>query len=372
MAVELNDDNVRALAGFNAGERAVVTLYLDVDGKRWPKYQDCEARVERMVRAATETFASGHPGAIDDLQRVESYVRGGVDRSRTRGLALFASGDQLFQVFELPVAVRDQLVVNKTPHVHQLESVLATHERFAVLLTDRQRTRMLVFEMGRLVDRSEQFDALPRNDDDTGHKDRRHDKHKIEAAAHQHLKNAAQLAFEEFQTRPFDHLIISAADEIANELESDLHPYLRERIAARVHMPITASEADICAAAIEVEEGIERRKEADLVERVREGTAAGSGAVGGLAGVLAALSERRVDTLVVSDGFEEAGFSCPGCGCLAARGPSCPTCGDTMEREDDIVERAIEEAMQQAARVKVCVDNADLDVLGRIGALLRF
>ena len=372
MSTTLSEETLRSLAGYNPGDRPVVTLYLDVDGKRWPKYQDCESRAERLVRDALEGSEGNHRSAADDLRRVESFVRGGVDRSETRGIAVFSSGDDFFHVFELPVPVRDQLVVNKTPHLHQLEAVLATHERFAVLLTDRQRTRMFVFEMGRLLDRSERFDALPRHDDDAGQKDRRHDRHKLETAAHQHLKNAAAVAFDVFQANPFDHLVISAADDIARELEADLHPYLRERIAARIHCPVNASDADIKSALHDVESAVERRRESELVGRLRDGAGAGNGAVVGLPDVLSALSEKRVDTLVVSEGFEEAGFMCGACHRLAARGPSCPSCGAAMEREEDIVERAIEDAMLQSATVKVCIANADLDVIGRVGALLRF
>jgi hypothetical protein len=39
---------------------------------------------------------------------------------------------------------------------------------------------------------------------------------------------------------------------------------------------------------------------------------------------------------------------------------------------EDVVEEAVHEALTQQVRVDVCVGNADLDVLGRIGALLRF
>ncbi|HEX7166753.1 MAG TPA: hypothetical protein VF230_07220 [Acidimicrobiales bacterium] len=369
---ELNEDTIRSLAG-HAGDRHVVTLYLDVDGKRWPRYQDCEARAERLVKAAVDgAAANGHAGAVDDLRKVEAFVRGGVDRSKARGIAVFSGGPGFWHVFELPVPVRDQLVVNKSPHVHQLETVVATHERFAVLLSDRQRARMFVFEMGRLVDRSERFDALPRHDDDAGSRDRRHDKHKLETAAHQHLKNAAQVAFEVFQAHPFDHLVLAANDDIAHELEADLHPYLRERIAARLHVAVTATEAEIRDAALEVEEQVERRKEAALVERLRGQAGAGKGAVTGLAAVLDALGSRRVDTLVVSHGFEDTGWSCSACARLACKGPACPSCGASMERVADVVEGAIEEAMHQGASVKVCVGNADLDVQGRIGALLRF
>lgn len=369
MTTMLTENTIRALAAHH-GDGPVVTLYLDVDGKRWPKYQDCEARAERLVRHALER--PDVAAAADDLRRVEAFVRGGVDRSETRGIAVFSSGESFFHVFELPVPVRDQLVVNKTPHVHQLETVIATNERIAVLLTDRQRTRMFVFEMGRLVDRSERFDALPRHDDEAGHRDRRHDRHKLETAAHQHLKNAAAVAFDVFQAHPFDRLVICAPDDIANELAADLHPYLRERIAARIHCPVTASDAEIKSAVAEVADELERRSEDELVSRLRDHAAAGHAAVVGLPDVLVALYDRRVATLVVSDGFEEEGFACAACSRLAARGPACPSCGAAMEREPDVVERAIEEAMLQSATVKVCVGNADLDVLGRIGALLRF
>ena len=41
-------------------------------------------------------------------------------------------------------------------------------------------------------------------------------------------------------------------------------------------------------------------------------------------------------------------------------------------RVTDVVEDAIEEALTQGVPVTICVGNADLDVLGRIGALLRY
>jgi hypothetical protein len=43
-----------------------------------------------------------------------------------------------------------------------------------------------------------------------------------------------------------------------------------------------------------------------------------------------------------------------------------------MHYVDDVVEEAIEEAIVQSCDVEICVANADLDVLGRIGALLRY
>jgi hypothetical protein len=43
-----------------------------------------------------------------------------------------------------------------------------------------------------------------------------------------------------------------------------------------------------------------------------------------------------------------------------------------MHRLGDVVEDAVEDALSQGIRVTICVGNADLDVLGRIGAFLRY
>jgi peptide subunit release factor 1 (eRF1) len=127
----------------------------------------------------------------------------------------------------------------------------------------------------------------------------------------------------------------------------------------------------IAAAALEVEEKVERAKQGALVDRLRDAVG-GTGAVAGLDPVLKTLVERRVETLVVSDGYEAPGWRCDNCQLLAVKGRQCPLCGGAMISASDVIEEAIEEALTQSCKVSVVKDNADLDVLGRIGALLRF
>lgn len=366
---KLTAEAIQALTSFKAAGAPVLTVYLDVDGRRWPRWIDCETRAELLLRAA------GNGKAGDDVARIVGVIRGGLDRSHTRGLALFSSGEALWQTFELPVAVRDQVVVNETPHVGQLESAWENHESFGVLLADRQRARMFVFTFGELVDVSEQFDALPRHDDDAGNKDRGRGPDHVVEMAHQHLKRAAALAFAAYQRYEFDHLIVGAPTDVRPLLEKELHRYLRDRLTAHVNVAPGAGAAEVVAAALEVEDRVERDKQAALVVRVRERLHPGGGRGAGCAGleeVLSALSERRVERLVLSDGYEAPGWHCDGCGRLCLKGRRCSVCGDAMRPIDDVVEEALEEALRQSCRVDVCVANADLDVMGRIAALLRY
>jgi peptide subunit release factor 1 (eRF1) len=117
---------------------------------------------------------------------------------------------------------------------------------------------------------------------------------------------------------------------------------------------------------------VDRAREAALVDRMRAAAAARGKAVVGLAPTLAALNERRVERLLVSDGYEEEGWRCPVSGVLAAVGPRSPVTGGRMDRVVDVVEDAIDLALNQGCKVDICVGNADLDVVGRIGALLRY
>jgi hypothetical protein len=43
-----------------------------------------------------------------------------------------------------------------------------------------------------------------------------------------------------------------------------------------------------------------------------------------------------------------------------------------MNLVDDVVEESVGDAILRSCSVVTCVDSADLDVLGRIGALLRY
>lgn len=366
----LTEDRIRSLAGFKGRRAPVVSLYLDVDGRHYRRPTDYQHELDRLLRHAR---SNGGAAAAADLGRVEAYVRDGVDRKRTRGLAVFASGEDLWEVFDLPVPVRNQLVVNATPHIRQLETVRENGRRFAVLLADRQRARLFAFELGELAEHSERFDQLPRHEDDGGElaRDRVHDR--AANAADQHLRRTAAAAFEVFREHAFDHLVLGAPDELANELERHLHPYLKERVVGRVNVAITAKVDDVRVAAMNVEQQVERTRQAAAVDRLRSAAQSGAGlGAAGLDAVLSALVERRVETLFVSEGFEAPGWRCSPCHLLAPKGPTCAVCGTAMAKVDDVVEEAIEDALGQSCRIEVCAGNADLDVLGQIGALLRY
>ena len=187
----------------------------------------------------------------------------------------------------------------------------------------------------------------------------------------QHLRHTAEAVFRLHQETGFGHLTIGATDDVHAAFVPMLHSYVRDRLAPRLSIAVGASEPEIVRAALEVERRVERDRETLMVARLRDALGSGKRATSGLAPVLVALNERKVATLLVSNGYIEGGWRCS-CGALAVKGPRCPVDGAEMERTTDVVSDAIDAALLEGARVEMCEGNADLDVLGRVGALLRY
>lgn len=367
----ITTDDIQSLAQVRSTTSPIVSCYLDVDGSHHVRPADYERSLENLFKP-TRNAADPDPAVLSDLDRIEARIAAGFDRSRVRGVAVFAcQALDLFVVHELAVPVRNQLTVNHTAAVSQLEVVLQQTEKIAVLAADKQHARVFVFRLGELVERTERTDDIGRDYDTVGEHDRGGVDHHRAEMTHQHLRNAADLLWSVFQGEGFDHLALIAPGPIASELEADLHPYLRDRLHGRLDLSPQASEVEIRDAVLVAEREIAARRDAALVADLRDAAASNGRGATGIDRVLAALAERRVDRLVVSDGYELEGWMCESCGRLATIGRTC-TCGEEMIEITDLVEEAVEEALAQSCRVDVCTGNADLDVLGRIGAFLRY
>lgn len=365
----ITEDVIRSLARIRS-DHPVASCYLDVDGGRHVRQTDYQRILDGMLRRARGNGSDGRAEA--DLARIEARAREGFDRSRVRGVAMFSSvGEDLWEVVELPVPVRSQLVVNATPAVAQLEAVLQHTTTVGVLAADKVHARVFVFRLDELIEHVEVVDDLGRDYDTVGEHDRGGVTEHREELAHQHLRHATRLLWSAFQEHAFDHLVLAAPDHLASELEAGLHPYLRERLHGRLAVEPSASESAIRDAVLVAVSEIERAREAALVEDLRSAIGSGGRAVAGLDTVLDALNDDRVERLLVSDGYESEGWHCPACDRLATVGRSC-ACGAEMDHVEDLLAWAIDRALTHSCRVDVCVDNADLDVLGRIGAFLRY
>ncbi len=363
----ITEQQVRDLA--RTSGNPVTSLYLDVDGRRYPRAAAYRERLDRLVRRGSEKArmidAEARDAARAHLDRIQARVVSGLDRSSTRGMALFAWGDRGLEVFELPRPVQDQVTFAPHPHVRQLEGILAGSNRFLVVLVDRDRARLLRLEAGSLSEPVDLIDDVPPRVDPGIWSGPRIERHS-DTMAHRHVERVATAVADELRDRPVDHLVLGGAERASHELDAALPEDIRKLLAAIVAVPLTTGGEGIRRAVLEVEESIERQRDAAVFDQVREAAGTGTGVMG-FDGTLRVLWEQRVDTLVVRRDFQSAGAACSACGFMITSGDSCPECGAVVEQVDDLVERAIESALDQGAAVRLG-EAAHAD---EVGALLR-
>jgi peptide subunit release factor 1 (eRF1) len=367
-------DTVRRLATLR-GDPVVSSVYLDVDGAHRPRAATYEDAFERMAdelrRRARAREDPRVVGSVDgDIERMRAWLGEGIDRTATRGVAVFSCHEQgWFETVELAVAVRDQAAIGPTPRIRQLVEALDEPEPFLLALVDR--THLRLFHVDGAV-----TDERPTS---VTHQERAVDttvelgswEHHQEEAARTHLRRAAAEVDDAVRTWPVRQLVLGGPDESLAALEELLHPTTRALVVGRAGVRVAAPVEEIASAARAVAEQAERDREVALVEAVRQRAAGEHGGVVGLEATLAALAEQRVATLLVRDGFSAPGASCPACGHTGPDLRQCPVCRATNVELDDVVEVAIEQAVAQGADVELC-RGTEIDRFGSIAAIERY
>jgi peptide subunit release factor 1 (eRF1) len=118
------------------------------------------------------------------------------------------------------------------------------------------------------------------------------------------------------------------------------------------------------------EANVEREKK--LVETMVTLQAKGGNAVVGLDDTLQAISDKRVQTLIISDGFRAPGYIHDESGFLVANLAKSPLSDKELSQVEDVVDAAVAQTMGQGGHVEIISDNRHLEKAGRIGAVLRY
>jgi peptide subunit release factor 1 (eRF1) len=267
--------------------------------------------------------------------------------------------------------VETGVAINDSPFVEPLTDI-AFAGSWAVFLVSRKTARILRGSRERLEEVTRISDDVHGWHDQGGWSQARYQRG-IQKETDDHVKHAAEVLFRRFKRTPFDGLLIGCPEEMCNEVERRLHPYLQQRIVGRIDVDVENTTPDqVLGAAAEQMEAADRKRERAALDRLAEGLGTGVRAAAGLDEVLAALNERRVEILLLEQGLAAPGVVCPHDGWIGAEGSTCPVDGTPLEQRDDVVENAVQLAITQSAEVIAVRHYDDLDGKGSIAAVLRF
>jgi peptide chain release factor subunit 1 len=369
---------LRRLADVRPERGRVLSVFLNLDPSQFATAPARASAITSVVDAAQrkvkecEGLEHDEQGWLRaDVERVrEALQAGDIAEDGARGVAVYASEPAgLLEVVALRRPIDSRVVVDRTPCVEPLVAQ-ADGERWVAALVNRRLGRIFQGSGDGVEETDRVQDDVHSQHDQGGWSQLRYER-SVEKDKLDHLDHVAEVLFDVYKRHGVDHLVLASPPELRNEVESHLHAYLRERIAGRLQLDVENSSTEEVRAAVARErEAFETRREREALDRLTEGVGRGARGAGGLSEVLAALNEARVDSLLIAGGFSASGQRDRETGLLYAEGDAPP--GRPLEALGDVVEPAIEKALEQSAEVMRVTRHDDLGPLGGIGAVLRY
>jgi peptide subunit release factor 1 (eRF1) len=193
-----------------------------------------------------------------------------------------------------------------------------------------------------------------------------------EEAAYRNLKECAAAAAAFFAHRSIRRLFVGGTTETVAQFREMLPKQLLSCLAGTFAVDLTANEHEVRQITLELLREVNNEREQKLVERMLALAAQGGNGVTGLEDTLDAVSQKRVDTLIISDGYRMPGYVHADSGFMVANLARSPLSDEELAETDDVVEAAVAQTMAQGGHVEVIADYPPLDEAGRIGAILRY
>jgi hypothetical protein len=370
---------LRRLAGVqSAPDRGVVSVYLDLSGPEQALPRDRQAQIESLGDRARQwyTDAEQHrrfedqPAVRQDLESVREYLEREFPPRGAQGAAVFRCSDpDVFEVVRLAGAPPSSVSVAPHPRLLPLLEAGAWLPETYVLAVSGGTAELLVAR-GLGLHEVARIESEVAGHDIEGGAESRHQRH-LEEERRAHVRRAAGLLADQARQHRVEQVVLVATPKLVRALEEAVDPELADPVVAIVeaellHRPAAELAPEVEAAVARQVAELDRRLLADLEERMGREV----GARAGIDPTLAALAERRVETLLLAPGLQRQGAVCPSCGWMMTVVGSCPVEGTPMEPEPDLAELMIRRAVEQSAGVRVLREDG-IPSLGA-AALLRY
>lgn len=366
-------EHLQELLSFSANGDGVVSIYLDTDCAQQP-VETIKLHVRGLLRELDDSHEQ-------DAEVIERYLDHSYDWSKP-GLALFSSTDSdFFKAYPVAVSFRNRVRVGSKPYVKPLAHLLDHYAYYGVILVDRVGARFFEYHLGELqstegvmgedvrkVKKGGGSSAVGMRGGSRGAGGSRHE----EEVAQRNMRDAAQAANRFFAKKPIRRLFLGGTAENVAQFRELLPKKLQSCIAGTFAIDMTAGEHEVREQALELLQEANRERERQLVQSMITANAKGTNAAVGLDDTLQAVSDKRVQTLIISDGLRVPGYVHEESDFVVANLARSPMSDAELKEVPDVIDAAVALTMAQGGHVEVISDSPELEGAGRIGAILRY
>jgi peptide chain release factor subunit 1 len=361
------------LLEFETTELPVISLYLDGRANEHGKH-DFGTFVRKQLAGRARTYAP-HSEARDsfdeDFVRIERFLENEFKPS-TQGLAIFAcaGAHDFFEAeqFEVPFE-RNQLFLYDRPHLYPLARLIDQYRRYAVVLADTNRAKIMVFAAGQAIDRQDIKNVKTKRSQVGGWSQSRYQRHLENYHLH-HAKEIVEILERIVRDEAIDSVIL-AGDEatVIPILREQMGKELSEKVIDVLSLGIDTPEHELFEQSLEAFHRHDTLSDLQKVERLMNEYRADDLGVAGVPETLAALSNGQVEEMLLTKSAGDLTYDESEVEKVLKIYGGAPSGLDDRTIADELVRRATE---LSSARVTFIEDASLLEPLGGVGALIRY
>jgi len=376
-------DELEWLGGLLASERVFLSCYvhLGVQDRIRARYQIVVRDAVRQLTEFLDQSGVAHSQREElrrDLGRVERWLGDTKNLPHAPATAIFAcEALEVFRVIPLPRVRATRLLLDQRPRIAELVATVREFGRLVAVAVDRTHARFFELTLSETRELSGLALLAPRGGrfhgdrrDAPGWGERDYHGRRLEER-HRRAISISEVLADLVAQSPCQGIVIAGPARATEEQLRFLPRPLRRLVIGTPPLnPTSVTPAQVRKAALAARAEAERNEERALVAEFEEATGQGW-AVNGVAPTLRALARGQLRLLVVRAGQTGRGFRCAESGRLVPARADCHGEGEPVP-VGDLVNEAIEQAMEEGVDVVVVDDPDAAAALGGIAGLLRF
>lgn len=377
----ISHDDIRQLQHYPSGNDSfILSLYLNVDQSDAANLnRGFETRVDGLFRRVAEDQNSHEDSKQKfetECQRVREFLRDYVPKGKA--LVVFSdSRHDFWWQRDLQVELPTGLRWSTKPWVRPLLEVIEEHDRFGVVLIDKQHARILAVDAAGMEQQAEILSDVPNKHATTGtdhiwsqgQMDRDHTNH-----VQSHAKRVADELAAVIDRMKLSRIVIGGPVEATSIFTGTLPKRIQQMIIGMISAPLDASHERLITELRAVQEKAEQEDEAKVVDALITGAMKGERAVLGVSNTLEAVQQGRVYRLVIARDFHIEGKECESCHVLVTdSNEKCSFCAGKLEAAPDLINRVSHRVLDMGGKVQLVSGEAAVKLAeAGIGAVLRF
>src|SRR2546421_298718 len=369
----LPEEMLKRLTGFVPSGLPVISLYLDARANEHGKHDFGPfVRKELSSRARTYRAHSPQRNSFDeDFVRIERFLENEF-RPSTQGLAIFAcaAASDFFEAgqFEAPFE-RHQLFIYDRPHLYPLARLIDQYRRYAVVLADTNRAKIMVFAAGQARNRKEVENVKTKRTQVGGWSQSRYQRHLENYHLH-HAKEVIDVLERTIKDEAINSVIL-AGDEatVIPILREQMNKELSEKVIEVLSLGIDTPERELFEQSLEAFRRHDTLTDMQKVERLMNEYRADDLGVAGVTETLAALSNGQVEEMLITRSAGDLKYDEAEVANVLKTYGDAPAKLDHRTIADELIRRATQ---LSSARVNFIEDASLLEPVGGVGAFIRY